>query len=313
MDLVIHFLRTVFPTMEQIINLLDVIVWPCIVLIIVIMLRKPIKALLPFVDNIRFKGFEIKFRKRLNQIKEEAKEAGIEFQTEISEETEIYKLLEISPSSAILESWKELEVSARKKVEELAPHETKYKNFLQRPIEYLEYTGALIPSTARATRELEFLRNQTAHSSDVKITKEDALGYSALSKAILKQIESIRELPRIKLSALTYIIDELNHLIDSGKYNQITIKDAHKAIEQKRIIPFLEESTKDDADFSVYGTDGPYSNFVEYYHDQMYQMYGGYAGDERRKWGIENLGLCLLLAWTNSIIQQGAGWYPNEQ
>jgi hypothetical protein len=44
----------------------------------------------------------------------------------------------------------------------------------------------------------------------------------------------------------------------------------------------------------------------------MYQMYGGYAGNERRKWGIENLGLCLLLAWTNEIIQQGSGWYPSE-
>jgi len=41
-------------------------------------------------------------------------------------------------------------------------------------------------------------------------------------------------------------------------------------------------------------------------------MYEGYAGNERRKWGIENLGLCLLLAWTNKIIQQGSGWYPNE-
>ena len=54
--------------------------------------------------------------------------------------------------------------------------------------------------------------------SDVKITKEDALEYSSLAKAILKQIEAIRELPRIKLTALTLIISELSHLIDSGKY-----------------------------------------------------------------------------------------------
>ncbi len=217
--------------MEQFINLIDVIVWPCVVFIMAVILRKPIKALLPFVENIKCKDFEIKFRKGLNQIKEEAEEAGIDLQTEIGEKTEIYKLIEISPSSAILESWKELEVSARKKVEELAPPETKYKNFLQRPIEYLEYTGALIPSTARAIRELQSLRNQTAHSSNEKITKEDALEYSSLSKAILKQIESLRELPRIKLNALIFIIHELNHLIDSGKYDQITIEDVHKAIE----------------------------------------------------------------------------------
>ncbi|HHT9116658.1 MAG TPA: hypothetical protein ACFYEL_09340 [Candidatus Wunengus californicus] len=299
--------------MDRIIKLLDVIIWPSLVLILFIMLRKPIKSLLSFVENIKYKDFEVKFfRKDLDQLKEEAKEAGIDLQTPIGEKTELYKLIEISPSSAILESWKELELAARKKVEELAPRETKYKNPLQRPIAYLEYTGALIPSTARAIRELQSLRNQAAHMSDVKITKEDALEYSSLAKGILKQIEAIRELPRIKLTALTLIISELNHLIDSGKYTHITIEDAHKAIEQKRVIPFLAESTKGDSDFSLYGTDGPYAGFVEYYHEQMYQIYCGYAGNERRKWGIENLGLCLLLAWTNEIIQQGAGWHPNE-
>lgn len=312
MNQIIQFLKEIFPTMEQIIKLLDVVIWPCVVLMMAFMLRKPIKSLLPFVENVKYKDFEVKFRKGLDQIKEGAKEAGIDLQTKIGEKTEIYKLVEISPSSAILESWKDLEVAARKKVEELASHGTKYKNPLQRPIAYLEYTGALIPSTARAIRELQSLRNQTAHKSDVKITKEDALEYSSLAKAILKQIEAIRELPRIKLTALTLIILKLNHLIDSGKYDQITIEDAHKAIEQKRIIPFLTESTKGDSDFSLYGADGPWASFVEYYHEQMYQIYGGYAGNERRKWGIENLGLCLLLAWTNEIIQQGAGWYPDE-
>ncbi len=298
--------------MEQINKLLDVVIWPCVVLIVFVMLRKPIKALLPFVENIKYKDFEIKFRKGLDQTKEELKEAGIELPTEIEDKSESYKLIEISPSSAILESWKELEVAARKKVEELAPHETKYKNILQRPIAYLEYTGALTPSTARAIRELQSLRNQTVHSSDVKITKKDASEYYSFSRAILKQLEAIRELPRIKLTALTLIILELNHLIDSGKYNQITIEEVHRVIEQKRIIPFLKEATKGDSDFSVYGTDGPYVNFVEYYHEQMYQIYGCYAGNERRKWGVENQGLCLLLAWTNEIIQQGAGWYPYE-
>ncbi len=298
--------------MDQIIKLFDIIIWPSIVLIIVIILRKPIKSMILFVENIKYKDFEVKFHKGLNQLKEEVKEAGIAIQNQIGEKTDIYKLIEISPSSAIIESWKELELAARKKVEELASHETKFKNPLQRPIAYLEYTGALIPSTARAIRELQSLRNQTAHISDIKIKKEDALEYSSLAKAILKQVESIWELPRIKLSALTLLILELNHLIDSGKYAYITIEDAHKAIEQKSIIPFLAESTKGDSDFSLYGAEGPYANFVEYYHEQMYQIYGGYAGNERRKWGVENLGLCLLLAWTNELIQQGAGWHPNK-
>lgn len=298
--------------MEQFISLLDVIIWPCLVLVLVVMLRKPIRALLPLVERIKYGDLEIALRRGLDQVKEEVQEAGIEPQADVGEETEIYKLIEISPSSAILDSWRELEDSARKKVKELASHETRYKNILQRPIEYLEYTGALIPTTTRAIRKLQSLRNQTAHSSDAKITREVALEYSSLSKAVLKQIEAIRELPRIKLTALTYIILILTHIIDSGKYDHITIDDVHEAIKQKRIIPYLTESTKGDSDFSMYGMDGPYTNFAEIYHEQMYQIYGGYAGDERKKWGVENSGLCLLLAWTNEIIQQGAGWHPDE-
>ena len=37
----------------------------------------------------------------------------------------------------------------------------------------------------------------------------------------------------------------------------------------------------------------------------MNNIYGGYAGVERRKWGVENLGLCLVLAWTAEMITQG--------
>jgi hypothetical protein len=313
MEPILQFLKDIIPSMSNLIKLLDVLVWPGIVLIIAFMLRKPIKALLPFVENIKYKDFEVKFRKDLDQVKEEAQEAGIEIQTEIGDQTEIYKLIELSPTSAILEAWKELEISAKHKVKELAPRETTFRNLLQRPIAYLEHTGALIPSTARAVRDLQSLRNQAAHSKELKLTKEDAIEYVSLSKAILKQIEAIRELPRIKLTALTLLILELNHLIDSGKYNNISIQDVHAAIEQKRIIPYLKEKTKGDSDLSLYGEDGPYAGFVEYYHEQMYQIFGGYAGNERRKWGVENLGLCLLLAWTNEIIQQGAGWYPNNE
>lgn len=312
MDQVLQFIKDIIPSMENIIKLIDVIIWPSIVLVVIIMLKKPIKALLPFIENVKYKDFEVKFQKDLKHIKESAKDAGIEIQPDINEKTEIYKLIEVSPTSAILESWKELELTAKKKVQEIAPKDSHIKSLLQNPIAYLADTGALIPSTARTVRELQVLRNHAAHSSELKLTREDALEYISLSKAILAQIIAIKELPQIKLTALTYLILELNHLIDSGKYNTITIEHVHDAIKKKCIIPYLIETTSEDSDFSLYSSEGPYSKFVEYYHEQMSQIYGGYAGQERRKWGVEKLGLCLLLAWTNEIIQQGAGWYPNK-
>lgn len=48
-------------------------------------------------------------------------------------------------------------------------------------------------------------------------------------------------------------------------------------------------------------------DFERAYEEKMNQIYNAYAGDERRKWGVQNLGLCLVLAWTNEIIQWGEG------
>lgn len=307
-----QFLRPLIPSMENFIDILDVLIWPFVVFFIIWKFKKPIESLLPYVENIRYGDLEIKIRQGLSQIKEEVREAGTVLEIEEETTPEINKLVEISPTSAILEAWKELEFAARKKVEELAPKDQNFRNILQRPVSYLEYTRALIPSTARAIRELQHLRNQAAHNPDLKITKETALDYISLAKSIEKQVGAITELPAISLTALTYLIIQINSLVDSGDYIYITIDDVNNAIKKKRILSFLKEKADGDIDLSIYGPEGSFEKFVEYYHDRMYAICIAYEGDERRKWGVEKQGLCLLVAWTNEIIQQGSGWQPNE-
>jgi len=109
----------------------------------------------------------------------------------------------------------------------------------------------------------------------------------------------------MKVSALTLLILEVNSLIDTGKYADITIKDIHNAIEGKRVLRFLQERAASDIDLSLHLDGNAYGGFESYYETQLENLYGGYAGRERRKWGVENSGLCLVLAWTNEIIQQG--------
>jgi hypothetical protein len=109
----------------------------------------------------------------------------------------------------------------------------------------------------------------------------------------------------MEVSALTLLILHINSLIDSGKYNDITIDDIHNAIENKRLLRFIKDRVGKDIDFSIYLDSDVYGDFENYYETQMNNIYNGYAGNERRKWGVKNLGLCLVLAWTNEIIQQG--------
>ena len=111
----------------------------------------------------------------------------------------------------------------------------------------------------------------------------------------------------MKITALTLLISEINHLIDTGKYDDISISDIHKAIEGKRVLRFLKDRVGADIDISLYLKTNTYGNFEAYYEQKLNYIYGGYAGQERRKWKIEHRGLCLLLAWTNEIVQQGEG------
>lgn len=108
----------------------------------------------------------------------------------------------------------------------------------------------------------------------------------------------------MQVTALTGLILQINKAIDSGKYNDIKISDIHNAIESQRLLRFLKEKCGKDIDLSIHLNSTAYGDFEKFFEEKISQIYNAYAGDERRRWGIQNLGLCLVLAWTNEIIQQ---------
>jgi hypothetical protein len=114
---------------------------------------------------------------------------------------------------------------------------------------------------------------------------------------------------KMELTALTLLILQLNKLIDSGEYDDITIDEIHNHINDGTILRFLGERGQ-EGNFSIH-SGKTYGDFESFYVKQLQSLYDAYAGDERRKWGVQNKGLCLLLAWTNEIIQKGSGWKPN--
>lgn len=298
--------------MNYLIQLIDIVAWPTTILLVVWLARKQVRLLLPLIQRIKYKEFEVEFSERIAQLNEDIGENPSP-DTRTAEVSEIVSsLADISPASAIIEAWKALEQAARDKVEELLPRGETFKDPLRRPTDYLDFKGALIPSTAAALRELRILRNDAAHANVSDLSREDVINYANVASRIQAQIEAIAELPTVKLTALTLLILELNSLIDSKRYDDISIDEVYDWIDEESILPSLRERTGTDSDLSVYGAEGPYSNFSKFYHEEMKQLAGGYAGDHRRKWGVENLGLCLLLAWTNELIQGGAGWHPRS-
>lgn len=299
--------------MENFINLVGLVVWPITILIVFFVLRKPISSLIGFTRNVKYKEFEVSFDEKVKEISAEAEDSGVTTTLSSEEKEDIYRLVEVSPSAAVVEAWKEIEIAAREKVNELAGGAEMPVNAKRRPLLYIEHSGALTPSTASTIRDLQQLRNQAAHTKELHLSEDSVIEYVRLSKQVAQQIKAIIELPKQKLLILTLLILQYNLLIDTGKYDHISISDIHEQIEKRDIVGYLKRVAADDTDFSFFGEDGSYSEYLKFYNEQMYQLYGGYAGDERRKWGVENSGLCLLVAWTNELIQQGSGWYPDNR
>ena len=111
-------------------------------------------------------------------------------------------------------------------------------------------------------------------------------------------------------TALTLLITELNHLLDTGKYDDITIEEVHEHIDSGTILQFLRERAGDDI-FLLSALDC-YTDFEDFYVKYLQRFYGAYPGHEYQKYGVKNNGLCLLIAWTNQIIQEGSGWRPKQ-
>ncbi len=109
----------------------------------------------------------------------------------------------------------------------------------------------------------------------------------------------------IKTNHLTLLILELNAAIDTGKHRDITIEEVKQHIDEGDILEYLNTRLGDDIDLSLllhpnYGLQEGRAITTA-----LQSLRGAYGGDERRKWGVQNSGLCLMVAWVNEMVQQG--------
>lgn len=287
-------------------KLIDSLAWPLVSVFLIFLLREPIKNILPFIERLKYKDFELNFRR---QAEETMQSIGEE---DSSLECLGHKKLSMSPKEAVLTAWSELEESAEKKYVELQPQLQK-KMGPDRALGYFEYMGMLVPQTKKALSELRALRNQAVHYSNAAISEEGAKAYVRAASKVKKQIEAISEASQIKLTHLSCLMFEINVVIDTGKYDYISIDDIHREIENGTVLRYLAKEAAGDIDLSLLlDKEDDELNFEGNYVRHLQSIYGGYAGQERRKWGVENKGLCLLIAWTTEIIQRGSGWQANE-
>ena len=292
--------------MDFVAAVIDSTAWPAVALFTIWTLRRHAGSLLSAIKEFRYKDFAVTFERSAEQARQALPLA------ERDNEPAGALPANIDPRAAVLNAWSRIEEAAAQKYKELRPKGER-KIEPGRAVAYFEYTGALTPTTQQVLVDLRDLRNQAAHSGSEAVTRAAAEAYIAAATSISKQIEAMSSTPAVNLLYLTLLILQYNKLIDSGKYDDITISEVHQHIEDGTVLSFIKERAGNDVDLELQlSASAADQSFEQYYARYLRATYEAYTGNERRKWGVQNRGLCLLVAWTNEIIQQGGGWYPTE-
>jgi hypothetical protein len=104
----------------------------------------------------------------------------------------------------------------------------------------------------------------------------------------------------MSLIELTLLILQLNQLVDRELHKGVTVEEAEHHIDVGDLFEWLGRKFEGEIDLSIY-RDRPSAGEIT---DGLQAILGAYRGRERRKWGVENNGICLLIAWVNELVQQ---------
>lgn len=93
-------------------------------------------------------------------------------------------------------------------------------------------------------------------------------------------------------NGITMLMYEVNRLVDDGQKE--SVKDIVDHMFNGDLVEYLRDKYKENIDLSSFNSSGPYS-IKEI--NKAYSDFAGYiSGNERRKWGISNNGLCLIVS-----------------
>lgn len=170
------------------------IAWPAVVLIVVLLFRDQIERLWSKLATVDVAGVKLTFDQRLAQAEsaiQEEKNANVGMHGDIGEAQIIspadrfQRLLDISPSAAIVDKWVEID-NALRLLAERRNLNTKYGQPMML-IKTLLDAGAISQRVAGILDELRILRNLAAHpgGSSRVITRDEARRFGEVSDEVL--------------------------------------------------------------------------------------------------------------------------------
>jgi hypothetical protein len=178
--------------LEFISSVIGSLAWPATVIAGFFLLKHHLPALFPFVERLKYKDFELEFRKSLRETTEKAQSALPEPAPEeaTAPKNRLYTLAEISPRSAILEAWLDVETAA---VEALQAKDVSVgtRPRMMAPLklgELLNRHQMINGAQLEIFHRLRDLRNKAVHLSDATFHPSEVIEYVDLAASLATQI-----------------------------------------------------------------------------------------------------------------------------
>jgi hypothetical protein len=168
--------------------------WPGAVVVLVLFLRRPIGALLPLLQRLKYKELELEFGRRVEEVKQQlAQELPPEtvLAPAGEEGAAIARLAEVSPRSAVLEAWRDVELAALEAARKIGGEAFRHRTLTFQALRILERSESLDRNVIGVLRDLRGLRNEAAHAPDFALTKESAVEYAASASAVARYLRNV--------------------------------------------------------------------------------------------------------------------------
>jgi len=107
------------------------------------------------------------------------------------------------------------------------------------------------------------------------------------------------------VSSLAMVLFGLSSMLDSGDCDDITLEDVKSRARNGTLLDYLKERGGDTMTTGLLERN---EEFAAWYAAQILENIETMDGEERRKYGIQNRYLCLLISYTAEIIQHGKGF-----
>jgi hypothetical protein len=180
-------------------EIVKAIVWPLVTFIIFLTLRKPLLALIPFIEELRFKEyFVLKFRRVINEViidKSPTLSAPAQIQIENSATTpditqNLYAVAKLSPTAAVIQAWASFENLAIQKLITLGKAINNESIKGNSRLGHTLLTGNIFSKIDFENfHKLRELRNIAAHKADMDLTEDDAVQYINLAMALAAKVK----------------------------------------------------------------------------------------------------------------------------